>query len=54
MLNADSVVLFPMACWLPSIEILAQVTKGYRTNGRFHLHRKLRAGMSVYKCQFDH
>jgi hypothetical protein len=47
MLNADVAVLFSMACWLRSIEILAQVTKGYRTNGRSHLRRKLRTGMSV-------
>jgi len=37
MLNADSMVLFGMACWLRSIEILAQVTKGYRTNGRIYI-----------------
>jgi len=37
MLNADGMVLFCMACWLRSIEILALVTKGYRTNGRIYV-----------------
>jgi len=37
MLNADGMVLYCMACWLGSIETLAQVTKGYRTNGRVYV-----------------
>lgn len=36
MLNADGMALFCMACWLRWIEILAQVTKGYRTNSRIY------------------
>jgi hypothetical protein len=52
LLNVDGMVLRSAACLLRSIEMLAQVTKGYRTNGRLHLRRKQRAVMSVYKCQF--
>jgi len=52
MLNADGIVMFCMACVATIDWNIGARYKGI-SHKWSHLRRKLRAGMSVHKCQFD-